>query len=87
MPSKKELIASSKSPEQIRDVLEVDSLSYLSIEGLLKCVSPNKDDYCIACFNGDYPIPVEQAENQLNLFKNISRWLCLVLLVSLFIYL
>ncbi len=72
MPSKKELIASSKSPEQIRDVLEVDSLSYLSIEGLLKCVSPNKDDYCIACFNGDYPIPVEQAENQLNLFKNIS---------------
>ena len=72
MPSKKELIASSKNPDEIKNILEVDTLSYLSIEGLLKCVRPNEDEYCIACFNGDYPIPIEEAQNQLNLFKNIS---------------
>jgi len=53
-PTRKELIASSKSPEEIARILGVDSLGYLSVEGLLKAVPPPADQYCIACFTGQY---------------------------------
>ena len=54
-PTRGELIASSHSVDRIREYLGVDSLHYLSIEGLLACVE-EPDDYCIACFSGTYPI-------------------------------
>lgn len=50
-----ELIASRCNLEQIRKTLDVDSLHYLSIEGLLRSVMQS-DSYCLACFNGDYPV-------------------------------
>ncbi|MFH0772049.1 MAG: amidophosphoribosyltransferase [Candidatus Omnitrophota bacterium] len=55
-PSKKELIAANRSNDDIKKFLGVNSLGYLSIEGLLSCVSCPKN-YCTACFTGDYPIP------------------------------
>ena len=55
MPTKKELIGAEKSVEEIRQYLEVDSLGYLSNEGLLATV-PVPDDFCAACFNGKYPV-------------------------------
>ncbi|MEZ6852563.1 amidophosphoribosyltransferase [Halodesulfovibrio aestuarii] len=54
--SKGELIAANNSVEEIEKFIGLDSLHYLSIEGLLKSVS-SPDDYCLACFNGDYAIP------------------------------
>lgn len=54
-PTRGELIASSHSAEQIRDYLGVDSLHYLSLEGLLTCVE-EPDNYCVACFDGSYPV-------------------------------
>lgn len=56
MPTKKELIASSMDVESIKKYLEVDSLGYLSIEGMLS-VMPSPQDFCCACFNGKYPVP------------------------------
>lgn len=58
-PTKKELIAANMDIESIRNYLELDSLSYLSIEGLLGAVSNPKDHYCTACYTGKYPIPIE----------------------------
>ncbi|MDP2943200.1 MAG: amidophosphoribosyltransferase [Candidatus Omnitrophota bacterium] len=55
-PTRKELIAANNSIEEIRKFLGVTSLGYLSVEGLLSCVSCPKD-YCTACFTGDYPVP------------------------------
>jgi len=55
-PTKKELIASKHSIEWIRDFIGVDSLEYLSLEGMLKSMPLPKEEFCIACFNGDYPI-------------------------------
>jgi len=52
-PNRKELIASSHTVEQIRKYLSVDSLGYLSMEGLRSCVS-RPDDHCYACFDGKY---------------------------------
>jgi amidophosphoribosyltransferase len=54
-PTRGELIASSHSADEIRDYLSVDSLHYLSIEGLLTCVE-DPENYCVACFSGTYPI-------------------------------
>ncbi len=58
MATKKEFIASHRTLEDIRKYLNVDSLKYLSIEGLVKAIGEPKDKFCFACFNGDYPVPV-----------------------------
>ncbi len=58
-----ELIASSNTVEQIRDYIGLDSLGYLSLEGLLKAAGAStvtNHPYCVACFTGDYAIPVEE---------------------------
>jgi amidophosphoribosyltransferase len=59
-PTREELIATSLSVEEIRKHLEVDSLGYLSMEGLLSAVSREGRGYCKACFDGLYPVPVEE---------------------------
>lgn len=54
--SRGELVAASHSVEETRQLLDVDSLHYLSIEGLLRSVAHSRQ-YCLACFDGDYPVP------------------------------
>ena len=56
--TKGELIAASHSVEEIRNFIGLDSLHYLSIEGLLEAAGATVDDhpYCVACFSGDYPV-------------------------------
>ena len=56
MPTKQELIANQQSVEEIRKYLEVDSLGYLSIEGMLSVMPGKPENFCAACFNGEYPI-------------------------------
>jgi len=63
-PTKEELLANNRNLEQIKDFLEVDSIGYLPLEGLLSCVSQPKDHYCTACWTGKYPIPVDIAFNK-----------------------
>ncbi len=57
MPSHEELIGSRLSPDQIADELGVDSLGYLSLEGMLSVVS-DKGSFCDACFSGSYDAPL-----------------------------
>lgn len=58
-PTREELIAARYPVEGIERYLGVDSLGYLSIEGLLKAVPHRPEDYCIACFTGQYPVEPE----------------------------
>jgi len=62
-PSRDELIAHEHSVEEIRKMIGVDSLGYLSVEKLLESV-PQGDGkgYCTACFTGEYPVLPEDAE-------------------------
>lgn len=61
----KELIANAKTIDEIREHLGVDSLGYLSLEGML-AVAPNSGrQYCTACFSGNYPIQIESEDNKL----------------------
>lgn len=58
MPTKKELIAANWSVEKIEKYLGVDSLRYLSLEGMLKMPSLPDTTFCHGCFSGRYPIKV-----------------------------
>jgi amidophosphoribosyltransferase len=72
-PTKKELIASSHSTEEIRKYITADSLAYLSLDGMLKSAPGVPDHYCNACFTERYPISFTRAEEfQLGLFERSS---------------
>ncbi len=60
-PSPKELIATSLTPEQIRLELGLDSLHYLTIDGLMSTVAC-PTCYCTACFTGEYPIQANDCD-------------------------
>jgi len=59
MATYRELIAAHKTIPEVRDFIGADSLGYLSIDGLIKAVALPKDIFCLACFTGDYPLPVQ----------------------------
>ncbi|MEW6654243.1 MAG: amidophosphoribosyltransferase [Bacteroidota bacterium] len=62
-PSKEELIANKfcSDLEEIRKFLDVDTLEYLTIEEMLFAMKEHdKDDFCTACFSGQYPIPINE---------------------------
>lgn len=67
MATRSELIAAQKSIPQICRFIGADSLGYLSIDGLLKAVALPEDQFCLACFTGDYPIPVQLEMDKLAL--------------------
>jgi len=62
-----ELIAAQKSIPEIRDYLGADSLGYLSLDGLIKAVALPRDIFCLACFTGEYPVPVQMGMDKLAL--------------------
>jgi amidophosphoribosyltransferase len=61
MPTKAELIAANRTTEEIAAYLGVDSLGYLSQEGMLDAVS-GAGSFCTACFSGDYRAPLVDQE-------------------------
>jgi len=67
MATRRELIAAQKSVSEICDFIGADSLGYLSIEGLLKAVDLPRENFCLACFTGEYPIPVQLEMDKLAL--------------------
>ncbi|MFC1905302.1 amidophosphoribosyltransferase [Chloroflexota bacterium] len=73
MATKWELIAAQKTIPQIRDAIGADSLGYLSVEGLIQSVGLPKEMFCLACFTGDYPIPVQLEMDKLALEALPSR--------------
>jgi amidophosphoribosyltransferase len=58
MPTRQELIGADLTVQQIRDYIGADSLGYLSLEGMVAASAGPKNDFCRACFDGEYPIPV-----------------------------
>jgi amidophosphoribosyltransferase len=59
MATRWELIAARKTVPEIREHLGADSLGYLSLDGLIRAVDLPRDIFCLACFTGVYPIPVQ----------------------------
>jgi amidophosphoribosyltransferase len=61
-PTRSELIASNHSVDEIRRFLEADSLGYLSVAALRKAVADDRQEYCYACYTGDYPTELVNIE-------------------------
>lgn len=60
MAKQKELIASGLSVEEVGQHIGADSLGYLSIQGLVRAIGLKRDKFCLACFDGRYPIEIPE---------------------------
>jgi amidophosphoribosyltransferase len=58
-PDRKKLMAANLSIDQIRQFLNADSLHYLSQEGMIKATSRPANGFCMACYDGNYPVPYD----------------------------
>ena len=67
MPTRKELIAANMSVRKIEKYLGVDSLRYLSLDGMLSMPSLPKATFCHGCFSGNYPIKVPPVNGKFRL--------------------
>ncbi|MEM0163311.1 MAG: amidophosphoribosyltransferase [Thermoplasmata archaeon] len=59
MKTRSQFIASGKTVEEIREIINADSLGYLSIAGLVKAIGINENDLCLGCLTGTYPVPIK----------------------------
>ncbi|MEG1561671.1 MAG: amidophosphoribosyltransferase [Raoultibacter sp.] len=55
-----QLIAANMTTEQMNDYIGTDSLAFISLEGLHASVHANHDDFCDACFSGEYPVDIPE---------------------------
>jgi amidophosphoribosyltransferase len=64
--TKGELIAAKKSVEELKDFLDLDSIHYLSLEGLLEstCTDSPEKHFCKACFDGCYPVDFDDSASK-----------------------
>jgi amidophosphoribosyltransferase len=58
-PDRSKLMAANHSLEEIRKYLNADSLYYLSQDGLVKATGLPKNSFCMACYDGNYPVPYD----------------------------
>ncbi len=58
-PDPANLLANQCSMDQIREYLGADSIGYLDQAGMVRATGLAEDGFCLACFNGDYPVPVD----------------------------
>ena len=78
-PERSKLLAARNSIEEMADLIGVDSLAFISIDGLYRALGkeprdPDRPHFCDACFTGDYPVPLpdqgDNAERQLSLLDS-----------------
>lgn len=67
MATRWELIAAQKTVPEIRDAIGADTLGYISMEGLIDAVGLPRENFCAACFTGEYPMPVQLEMDKLQL--------------------
>ena len=72
-PTSEELIAHNRTVEQVGDFLEVDSLAYLSMEGMLSCLKQSPGNYCTACWSGQYKIPIDNPQSKFSFERDQMR--------------
>ena len=70
MATRGELIAAQLSVDEIRQHINADSLGYLSLEGLQSAVNLAGEPHCLACFTGQYPVPVQLDMDKLAFERN-----------------
>ena len=72
-PTSEELIAHNRSVEEVAAFLEVDSLAYLSLDGMLACLRSGKQHYCTACWSGHYKVPIDHPQSKFSFEREQLR--------------
>ncbi|MCX7872191.1 MAG: amidophosphoribosyltransferase [Verrucomicrobiae bacterium] len=72
-PDESQLMAAKNSIEEIRKFLHADSLAYLSLEGMVKATCQPKESFCLACFDGNYPVKYDPNVDKLILERRQQR--------------
>jgi amidophosphoribosyltransferase len=72
-PDRSKLMAANHSVEAIRDYLNADSLHYLSTEGIVAATGLPKESFCLACWDGNYPVPYDPATDKEVIERRRSR--------------
>jgi amidophosphoribosyltransferase len=72
-PDPQKLIANQMSMEEIRKYLGVDSLGYLDVEGMVRATGRPMNEFCLACFTGNYPLPVDPALDKFIMERREAR--------------
>ncbi|MEA1984748.1 MAG: amidophosphoribosyltransferase [Euryarchaeota archaeon] len=62
MATREELIAANKTNDEIREMINADSIGYLSIDGLIKAIGIDRDNLCLGCLTGIYPVKISGEE-------------------------
>ena len=77
-PDPEKLIANQKTMPEICDYLGVDSLGYLDVEGMIRATGKEPNEFCLACFTGNYPLPVNPELDKFIMEKRDARAKALV---------
>lgn len=72
-PDRSKLMAANHSIEEIRKYLNADSLHYLSQEGLVKATGLERSAFCMACYDGNYPVAYDPAVDKLTIERRNGR--------------
>jgi len=59
-PDPKNLLANQFKPGELAEYLGVDSIGYLDIDGMVRATGLPMNEFCLACFNGQYPVPIDR---------------------------
>jgi amidophosphoribosyltransferase len=72
-PDPKNLLANQCTLDQIREYLGADSIGYLSTEGMVRATNQPKENFCLACFTGNYPLPFDPGLDKFIMERRQSR--------------
>ena len=63
-PTKDELVAGNRGVEEVQEIINVDSLGYLSLDGTINSTFNDDKNFCTACFSGKYPIKMKDENDK-----------------------
>jgi len=72
-PQRTQLMAANNTVDEIQEFLGVDSLGYLSLEGMVRATGLPASEFCAACYTGDYPVKIDETFDKLILEKRRRR--------------
>jgi amidophosphoribosyltransferase len=72
-PDPEKLLANQCTPEEICKYLGADSIGYLDVDGMVRSTGQPANNFCMACFNGDYPVAFDEKFDKLIMEKRAVK--------------
>ena len=72
-PDPKNLLANQFKAPEMADYLGVDSIGYLDIDGMVRATGLPMNEFCLACFNGQYPVPIDRELDKFIIERRSAR--------------